>query len=207
MRAPVRPRTTSIHGIACFYQAVARISGHVRRRWASLVVDELPGGNHRRERAGAYVATYRSGRFRPSSPSACRAAASLPLNHSEWHAAWNRTRISSLAMSAGCTYGRWRQRPQSIQHAGVAGLCAKRHFDRAAHGVDHASELDEASIPGSLDDAAVMGVDRGVDQIAAQPSQPRQCAILIHARNRQHRRPRIAASLRVSPMAHSLGVT
>jgi hypothetical protein len=28
------------------YQAVARISGLVRRLWAGLVVDEVPGGNH-----------------------------------------------------------------------------------------------------------------------------------------------------------------
>jgi hypothetical protein len=34
-------------------QAVTRISVLVRRHWASLAVDELPGGNHRRGRAGA----------------------------------------------------------------------------------------------------------------------------------------------------------
>ena len=62
------------------YQAVARISGLVRRRWANLVVDVLPGGNHRRERAGAYVANF--GKVQPSSPSACRAAASRSASHS-----------------------------------------------------------------------------------------------------------------------------
>ena len=35
------------------HQAVTRISELVRRRWDSLVVDELPGGNYRRGRAGA----------------------------------------------------------------------------------------------------------------------------------------------------------
>ena len=40
------------------------------------------------------------------------------------------------------------------------------HFDRAAHGVDHAPEFDEAAVAGSLDDAAVMRVDRRIDQIA-----------------------------------------
>ena len=74
MRAPARRRTTSIHGIARFWPC--QILVLVRRLWASLVVDELPGGNHRRERAGAYVATFRSGKVQPSSPSACRAAAS-----------------------------------------------------------------------------------------------------------------------------------
>ena len=56
------------------------------------------------------------------------------------------------------------------------------HFDRAAHGVDHAAELDEAAVAGSLDDASVMRVDGGIDQIAAQPPQPRQRAILVRAR-------------------------
>ena len=35
------------------YQAIAKILVLVRRLWAGLVVDELPGGNHRRGRAGA----------------------------------------------------------------------------------------------------------------------------------------------------------
>jgi hypothetical protein len=43
------------------------------------------------------------------------------------------------------------------------------HLDRAAHGVDHAAELDKAAVAGTLDDAAVMGGDGGIDQIAAQP--------------------------------------
>ena len=53
------------------------------------------------------------------------------------------------------------------------------HLDRAAHRVDHATKLDEAAVPGSLDDAPVMRVDGGIDEIAAQPPQPRQGAILI----------------------------
>src|SRR5271157_1896477 len=55
------------------------------------------------------------------------------------------------------------------------------HFDRAAHRVDHAAELDETSVPGSLDDAPVMGVDGGIDQIAPQAPEPRQGAILVRA--------------------------
>jgi hypothetical protein len=49
------------------------------------------------------------------------------------------------------------------------------------HGVDHAAELDETAVAGSLDDAPTMGVDREVDQIAAQASEPRQRAILVRA--------------------------
>ena len=43
------------------------------------------------------------------------------------------------------------------------------HFDRAAHRVDHAAELDETAVAGALDDAPVMRVDGGIDQIAPQP--------------------------------------
>ena len=55
------------------------------------------------------------------------------------------------------------------------------HFDRAAHRVDHAAELDDAAVAGALDDAPMMGVDGGIDQIAAQAPQPRQRAILVRA--------------------------
>ena len=68
------------------------------------------------------------------------------------------------------------------RQTGVALGHAVLHFDRAAHGVDHAAKLDEAAVPGTLDDASVMGVNGGIDQIAAQPPQPRQCAILIRPR-------------------------
>ena len=60
------------------------------------------------------------------------------------------------------------------RHAGVALDHAVLHFDGAAHGVDHAAELDEAAVAGALDDAPVMCGDGRVDQIAAQPPQPRQ---------------------------------
>jgi hypothetical protein len=41
------------------------------------------------------------------------------------------------------------------------------HFNRAAHGVNHTAELDDAAVAGALNDAPVMGVDGGIDQIAA----------------------------------------
>ena len=66
--------------------------------------------------------------------------------------------------------------------AGVALDEAVLHLDGAAHRVDHAAELYEAAVAGSLDDAPVMGGDGGIDQIAAQPPQPRQRAILVRAR-------------------------
>ena len=68
------------------------------------------------------------------------------------------------------------------RHAGIALDHAVLHFDRAAHGVDHAAELDEAAVAGALDDAPVMHGDGGIDQIAAQRPQPRQSAILVRSR-------------------------
>ena len=69
-----------------------------------------------------------------------------------------------------------------VRHAGVALDQAVLHLDRAAHRVDHAAELNEAAVAGALDDASVMRGDGGIDQIAAQPPQPRQGAILVRAR-------------------------
>ena len=60
----------------------------------------------------------------------------------------------------------------ALDHSGL-------DFDRAAHGVNHAPELDEEAVAGLLDHPAVIGLDRGIDQIAAQRPEPRQRAILI----------------------------
>ena len=68
-----------------------------------------------------------------------------------------------------------------LGHAGVALDHAVLDFDRAAHGVDDAAELDEAAVAGALDDASMMRGDRRIDQIAAQPAKPRQRAILVRA--------------------------
>ena len=56
------------------------------------------------------------------------------------------------------------------------------HFDRAAHGVDHAAELDDEPVAGALEDAAVVDRDGRVDEVAAQRPEPRQRAILVRAR-------------------------
>jgi hypothetical protein len=68
------------------------------------------------------------------------------------------------------------------RQAGVALDHAVLHLEGAAHRVDYAAELDDAAVAGALDDAAVMRVDGGIDQIAAQPPEPRQRAILIRPR-------------------------
>ena len=51
---------------------------------------------------------------------------------------------------------------------GVALDEAGHHLDCAAHGVDHAAELDEAPVAGALHHAPVMNGDGGIDQIASE---------------------------------------
>ena len=65
------------------------------------------------------------------------------------------------------------------RQAGIALDHGILHFDGAAHGVDDAAELDEASVAGALDHAAIVHGDGRIDQIAAQRPQPRQDAILV----------------------------
>ena len=62
---------------------------------------------------------------------------------------------------------------RSGDSARVALDHAVLHLDRAAHRVDHATELDNGPIAGALYDAPVMRGDGGVDQIAPQPTEPR----------------------------------
>jgi hypothetical protein len=104
-RAAARRRTTNSRSRP-LYQAVARNSALVRRLWldsrsmslpAAIIVEGMPAarkahkmrdqrrrvgtGPHRQRRRRAYVATFRFGKVRSSSPSACRAAASCPARH------------------------------------------------------------------------------------------------------------------------------
>ncbi len=53
------------------------------------------------------------------------------------------------------------------------------HFERAAHRVDYAAELDDAAVAGALDDAAMMHGDCGINQIAAKGSEPSEDAIFV----------------------------
>ena len=55
------------------------------------------------------------------------------------------------------------------------------HLDRAADGVDDATELDDRAVAGALDDAAVVDRDRRVDEVAAERSKPRQDAVLVRS--------------------------
>ena len=52
-------------------------------------------------------------------------------------------------------------------------------FDGAAHGVDHATELDDATVAGALNHTPVMHGDSRVNQIAAERPQPRQCLVFV----------------------------
>ena len=65
------------------------------------------------------------------------------------------------------------------------------HLDRAAHGVDHAAELDKAAVSSALDHATVMQGDGRIDQITSQRSESRQGAILVRSRE-----PAIADNVR-----------
>jgi hypothetical protein len=68
------------------------------------------------------------------------------------------------------------------RQAGVALDKAVLHFDRAAHRVDPAAELDEAAVAGALDHATTMHGDGRIDEVAAQRPEPRQDAILVRSR-------------------------
>ena len=52
---------------------------------------------------------------------------------------------------------------------------------RAAHRVDDAPELDDGAVARALDDAAVVGGDGRVDEIAAQAPKTRKRPLLVRA--------------------------
>ncbi len=64
-----------------------------------------------------------------------------------------------------------RSAAQFRRQAGVALDEAGLHLDGAAHRRDHAAELDDRAVAGTLDDVPVMRGDGGVDKIASKPSQ------------------------------------
>jgi hypothetical protein len=68
------------------------------------------------------------------------------------------------------------------RQAGIALDQTVLHLDGATHGIDNAAKLNETAVAGSLDDAPVMRVDGGINQIAPQPPEPRQRAILVRSR-------------------------
>ncbi len=68
-----------------------------------------------------------------------------------------------------------------FRHSGAAFGHAGLHLDRAAHGVDHAAKFDQEPIAGALDDTPAMGGYCWIDEITAQPPEPRQGALLVGA--------------------------
>ena len=87
--------------------------------------------------------------------------------------------------ASSTTSPRWMPRRNSMRFSGgrpalrssIAGL----HFDRAAHGVDDAAKLDDPTVAGALDDAAVIHGDGRIDQIAAERPKARQRPVLVRA--------------------------
>jgi hypothetical protein len=77
-----------------------------------------------------------------------------------------------------------------LRHASVTLDHRILHFDRAAHGLDHAAEVSDTTIAGALHDAAVVDGNGRIDQVAAQSPQPCQKAVFIRAGER--RRPQTA---------------
>src|SRR5271157_5415626 len=57
------------------------------------------------------------------------------------------------------------------------------HFDGASNRVDDAAKLDQRPVAGALEHTSVVHGDGGINQIAAQSSEPRQGAILVRARH------------------------
>jgi hypothetical protein len=55
------------------------------------------------------------------------------------------------------------------------------HFECAPRRVHHAAELDDRTIAGALDDAAMVHGDCGINQIAAQRAQTRKNALLVRS--------------------------
>ena len=53
------------------------------------------------------------------------------------------------------------------------------HLDRAANRVHDAAKLDNASIAGAFDDAAMMSGDGWIDEVTAKPPQARKGPILV----------------------------
>src|SRR3984957_4623252 len=64
-------------------------------------------------------------------------------------------------------------------HASIAVDETRLHLNRAAHRIDHAAELDDATVARALDDASAVGGDGGVDQVAAKSPKARKGAVLI----------------------------
>ena len=91
-------------------------------------------------------------------------------------------------------------------HARVALNHAALHLNRAAHSIYNAAKLDDTAVPGALDDAAVIGGDGGVDEVATEAAKARERAILVSTGE-----PRVADNIgdqngsELPGLAHSSG--
>ena len=65
------------------------------------------------------------------------------------------------------------------RQAGVALDHAGLHFDRTARRVDHTAKLNDDSVAGALDNAAVMEGDGRVDEVATEFPHPRERALFL----------------------------
>jgi hypothetical protein len=68
-----------------------------------------------------------------------------------------------------------------VREPGIALDHATLDLDGAAYGIDHAAELNETSVAGALDYAAVVHRDGRINQIAAERPQTREGTILVRA--------------------------
>ncbi len=71
--------------------------------------------------------------------------------------------------------------PPLRRHPGVALDEAGLHFDGAARRVDHTAEFDDRAVASALDDAAMMGGDSGLDEIAPQRAKAGKRPVLVDA--------------------------
>ena len=78
----------------------------------------------------------------------------------------------------------------SIRYPAAAFGDRALHLDGAAHRVEDAREFDEHSVAGGLDDAALPERDLGIDQIATQAFETRECPFLV-----RFHEPRIAGDI------------
>src|SRR6516164_4819767 len=73
------------------------------------------------------------------------------------------------------------------RQAGVALDHAALGFDRAAYRVHHAAKLDDAAVPGTPDDPAVVERNGRVKEVAAERPEARERAFLVGSH-----KPRVA---------------
>jgi hypothetical protein len=69
--------------------------------------------------------------------------------------------------------------PPLGRHAGVAFDVAALHLDCAAHCVDHAAEFDDRAVASALNNAAMMGGNGRINEVAAEAPQSRKRPILV----------------------------